>query len=48
MAYHIVFRGYAVLEDPEGGSPEQLEAGDILLLANGVAHTSHDGGGARV
>lgn len=47
MAYHIVLRGSALLENPEGGSPEQLEAGDILLLANGEAHTLHDGGGAR-
>ena len=47
MAYHIVLRGSALLENPEGGSPQQLEAGDILLLANGEAHTLHDGSGAR-
>lgn len=47
MAYHIVLGGSALLENPEGGSPEQLEAGDILLLANGEAHTLHDGSGAR-
>lgn len=47
MAYHIVLSGSALLENPEGGSPEQLQAGDILLLANGEAHTLHDGGGAR-
>ncbi|KLD62866.1 AraC family transcriptional regulator [Dyella japonica DSM 16301] len=47
MAYHIVLRGSALLENPEGGGPEPLEAGDILLLANGEAHTLHDGGGAR-
>lgn len=47
MAYHIVLRGSALLENPEEGSPEQLEAGDILLLAHGEAHTLHDGSGAR-
>jgi AraC family transcriptional regulator, activator of mtrCDE len=47
MAYHIVLKGSALLVDPEGGKPGHLEAGDILLLANGEAHTLHDGGGAR-
>jgi len=47
MAYHIVLSGSASLIDPYGGSPEVLQAGDILLLANGEAHTLHDGGGAR-
>jgi AraC family transcriptional regulator, activator of mtrCDE len=47
MAYHIVLKGSALLVNPEKGSPEQLVAGDILLLANGEAHTLHDGGGAR-
>lgn len=47
MAYHIVLSGSASLEDPDGGSPEVLEAGDILLLANGEAHSLNDGGGAR-
>jgi AraC family transcriptional activator of mtrCDE len=47
MAYHIVLKGSAWLVDPDGGSPAVLEAGDILLLANGEAHTLHDGGRAR-
>ncbi|MFZ0870022.1 MAG: AraC family transcriptional regulator [Rhodanobacter sp.] len=47
MAYHIVLKGSALLVNPEKGSPEQLVAGDILLLANGEAHTLHDAGGAR-
>ena len=47
MAYHIVLKGSALLANPEKGNPEQLVAGDILLLANGEAHTLHDGGGAR-
>lgn len=47
MAYHIVLAGSASLVDPHGGEPEILGAGDILLLANGDAHTLHDGGGAR-
>lgn len=47
MAYHIVLSGSASLLDPHGGKPDVLEAGDILLLAQGEAHTLHDGGGAR-
>jgi AraC family transcriptional activator of mtrCDE len=47
MAYHIVLSGSASLADPHGGRPEVLQAGDILLLANGEAHTLHDGGKAR-
>jgi AraC family transcriptional regulator, activator of mtrCDE len=47
MAYHVVLDGEALLEDPDGGSPVQLCAGDILLLANGDAHTLHDGSGKR-
>ena len=47
MAYHIVLSGSASLLDPHGGRPEVLEAGDILLLAQGEAHTLHDGSGAR-
>jgi AraC family transcriptional regulator, activator of mtrCDE len=47
MPYHIVLDGSALLEDPAGGAPVQLAAGDILLLANGDAHTLHDGSGKR-
>jgi AraC family transcriptional regulator, activator of mtrCDE len=47
MAYHIVLDGAALLEDPDGRSPVQLIAGDILLVANGNAHVLHDGSGKR-
>jgi len=47
MAYRIVLSGSASLLDPHGGRPDVLEAGDILLLAQGEAHTLHDGSGAR-
>jgi AraC family transcriptional regulator, activator of mtrCDE len=47
MAYHVVLDGAAQLEDPGGGSPVQISAGDILLIANGDAHTLHDGSGKR-
>jgi AraC family transcriptional regulator, activator of mtrCDE len=47
MPYHIVLDGSALLENPAGGSPVPLAAGDILLLANGDAHTLHDGSGKR-
>jgi AraC family transcriptional regulator, activator of mtrCDE len=46
IPYHIVVSGSAVLEDPRGGPPQHLEAGDILLLPHGRAHTLHDGSGA--
>jgi AraC family transcriptional activator of mtrCDE len=46
IPYHVVLSGSALLEDPEGGAAEQLAAGDILLLANGTAHSLRDGSGA--
>jgi AraC family transcriptional regulator, activator of mtrCDE len=46
IAYHAVLAGSAILEDPDGGSPHRLGAGDILLLPSGAAHTLHDGSGA--
>ena len=45
IAYHIVVSGSAVLEDPSGGPPRHLKAGDILLFPHGAAHTLHDGSG---
>ncbi|MDE4915201.1 AraC family transcriptional regulator [Methylobacterium sp. 092160098-2] len=45
MAYHVVLAGSAALEDPAGGPPLRLSAGDILLLPHGEAHVLHDGGG---
>jgi AraC family transcriptional regulator, activator of mtrCDE len=47
MAYHIVLDGSASLAEPGGASPDRLEAGDILLITSGEAHTLHDGSGAR-
>jgi AraC family transcriptional activator of mtrCDE len=47
IPYHVVLSGSALLEDPEGGAAQRLAAGDILLLANGEAHSLHDGSGAR-
>ena len=46
MAYHAVVAGSAVLEDPTGGPPLRLSAGDILLLPQRVDHILHDGSGA--
>ncbi|HKT29738.1 AraC family transcriptional regulator [Dyella sp.] len=47
IPYHAVLGGSAMLEDPVSGKPQQLVAGDIVLLADGDAHTLHDGGGKR-
>lgn len=46
MAYHVVLGGTAMLENP-GGKPQPLVAGDIVLLAEGDAHSLHDGSGKR-
>jgi len=45
MPYHVVMSGSAVLDDPDGGLPQHLEAGDILLVLRGGAHVLHDGSG---
>lgn len=47
IPYHIVLAGTAILDDPNGGLPLRLEAGDILLLPRGAAHSLHDGSGTR-
>ncbi|MDR5822305.1 AraC family transcriptional regulator [Caballeronia sp. LZ043] len=47
MPYHIVLSGSAVLETPGRGTPQQLTAGDIVMLAHGSAHALRDGSGAR-
>src|SRR5882762_5963813 len=47
IPYHAVIGGSAVLDDPAGGRPVQLKAGDILLLPGNPRHLMHDGGGAR-
>jgi AraC family transcriptional activator of mtrCDE len=47
IPYHIVMEGRAVVEDPAGGPPEILHAGDVVLLPHGSAHRLHDGSGKR-
>lgn len=46
IPYHAVLAGSAVLQDPAGGPPKPLVAGDILILPHGSAHRLHDGSGA--
>jgi AraC family transcriptional activator of mtrCDE len=46
MAYHVVLSGSALLENPRGGAPQRLVAGDILLLPHREAHVLHDDSGA--
>jgi AraC family transcriptional activator of mtrCDE len=45
IPYHVLLAGSAVLDDPTGGPPQSLEAGDILLIPDGGAHVLHDGSG---
>lgn len=47
IPYHAVLSGSALLEDPAGGKPLPLNAGDILLLPGNPRHVMHDRGGAR-
>ncbi|QOZ25032.1 AraC family transcriptional regulator [Bradyrhizobium sp. CCBAU 51753] len=46
IPYHAVLAGSAILDDPAGGHPLQLKAGDILLLPSNPRHVMHDGSGA--
>lgn len=46
IPYHAVVAGSAVLDDPVGGRPLKLNAGDILLLPRNPPHVLHDGSGA--
>jgi AraC family transcriptional regulator, activator of mtrCDE len=46
IRYHILISGSAVLEDPNGGPPRHLTAGDILLVPDGAPLKLHDGSGA--
>jgi AraC family transcriptional activator of mtrCDE len=47
IPYHVVVAGSAVVDDPDGGPPQVLRAGDVVLLPHGSAHKLHDGSGAR-
>ncbi|MBR0697356.1 AraC family transcriptional regulator [Bradyrhizobium lablabi] len=46
IPYHVLLAGSAVLENPAGGRPLRLTAGDILLLPGNPRHVMHDGSGA--
>ncbi|MCP3411241.1 cupin domain-containing protein [Bradyrhizobium sp. CCGB01] len=46
IPYHAVLVGSAMLENPAGGRPLQLKAGDIALLPSNPRHVMHDGSGA--
>lgn len=46
IPYHAVLAGLAVLDDPAGGRPLHLKAGDIVLLPGNPRHIMHDGSGA--
>ncbi len=45
IPYHVLLAGSALLEDPAGGPPRRLVAGDILLLRSSDVHVLHDGSG---
>jgi AraC family transcriptional activator of mtrCDE len=45
IPYHAILGGSARLEDPAGGRPLELKAGDILLLPGNPRHVLHDGTG---
>jgi AraC family transcriptional regulator, activator of mtrCDE len=46
IPYHAVVSGSALLDDPAGGRPLELKAGDILLLPGNPRHVLHDGSSA--
>lgn len=47
IPYHIILSGSALLESPDSGRPQELKAGDIVILPSGSAHTLHDGSGKK-
>lgn len=47
IQYHAIVGGSATLDDPAGGPPQRLVAGDILLFPHRTSHVLHDGGGGR-
>lgn len=46
IPYHVVLRGSALMEDVDGGSPQRLVSGDIVMLSSGSPHVLRDGGQA--
>jgi AraC family transcriptional activator of mtrCDE len=47
MPYHIVLSGTAHIQGKGDAVPQELNAGDIVLLAHGSAHVLRDGSGAK-
>ncbi|MBV1691800.1 AraC family transcriptional regulator [Novosphingobium sp. G106] len=45
IPYHVVLKGKAIIEDPEGRTVRELAGGDIVLLPHGSSHVLHDGSG---
>jgi AraC family transcriptional regulator, activator of mtrCDE len=45
MPWHVVLAGSAMVESPDGGPPQHLGAGDILVFPHGSGHILHDGSG---
>jgi AraC family transcriptional activator of mtrCDE len=44
IPYHIILRGTARLDDPDGGPSQLLSTGDIVVVAHGAAHVLRDDG----
>ena len=47
IPYHADMAGSALLDDPAGGRPIELKAGDILLLPSNPRHVLHQPGGKK-
>jgi AraC family transcriptional activator of mtrCDE len=47
MPYHVVLSGSAFIQAEGDAEPQELSAGDIVLLTRGSAHVLNDGGGAK-
>ncbi|MBB3149253.1 AraC family transcriptional activator of mtrCDE [Phyllobacterium trifolii] len=47
IVYHVVLSGVAFVNDADGGVPQRLAAGDILLVPTGAPHLLHDGSGVQ-
>lgn len=45
IPYHVIVEGSAMLEISKKERPQQLTAGDILILPHGIPHTLRDGSG---
>lgn len=47
IVYHVILSGVAFVNDADGGVPQRLSAGDILLVPTGAPHLLHDGSGVH-